>query len=78
MDEERPQEGEPILWLPEDFAPHLSETEMVADIWASDARQAREAALGAASITALARRRHRERDRDFGPLGGPGLDSRLR
>lgn len=71
------QEREPILWLPEDFAPDLSETEMVADIWASDARQAREAALGAASITALARRRRRELDRDFGPLGGPGLDSRL-
>ena len=77
MDEEPPAESEPILWLPEDFAPQLSETEMVADIWASDSRQAREAALGAASITALARRRRREQDRDFGPLGGPGLDSRL-
>ena len=77
MDDEPPEESEPVLWLPEDFAPQLSETEMVADIWASDARQAREAALGAASITALARRRRREQDRDFGALGGPGLDSRL-
>ncbi len=71
-------EDEPLLWVPEDFAPGESETELVAGIWASDARQAREAALGAASITALARRRRREHDRDFGPLGGPGLDSRLR
>jgi hypothetical protein len=76
-DDEWPGQGEPLVWVPEDFAPHESETELVAGIWASDARQAREAALGAASITALARRRRRERDRDFGPLGGPGLDSRL-
>ncbi len=76
-DEEPPPDGEPIPWLPDDFAPFESETELVAGIWASDARQAREAALGAASITALARRRRREQDREFGALGGPGLDSRL-
>ena len=77
-DEESPEEGEPLRWVPEDFAPHESETELVAGIWASDARQAREAALGAASIAALARRRRREHDRELGSLGGPGLDSRLR
>ncbi|WP_236836739.1 hypothetical protein, partial [Blastococcus sp. KM273129] len=52
--------------------------ELVADIWAADAREARHAAQRAEAIAALARRRSIERDRDFGPLGGPGRDSRLR
>ncbi|MGY1724029.1 DUF222 domain-containing protein [Blastococcus sp. SYSU DS0533] len=55
-----------------------SDLELVADIWAADAREARHAAQRAEAIAALARRRSIERDRDFGPLGGPGLDSRLR
>ena len=71
-------DGVPIPVLPDDLAPCLSETELVADIWAADAREARYVAERAASIAALARRRRRERDRDFGPLGGPGLDSRYR
>ncbi|MCW2699756.1 MAG: endonuclease [Blastococcus sp.] len=68
----------PIRLSPMDLAPQLSETELVADIWAADAREARHVAERAASIARLARRRHIERDRDFGPLGGPGLDSRYR
>jgi hypothetical protein len=70
--------GVPIRILPEDLAPRLSETELVADIWAADAREARHVAERAASIAALARRRRVARDRDFGPLGGPGFDTRLR
>jgi hypothetical protein len=73
-----PVDGVPIRVLPDDLEPHLSEIELVADIWAADAREARHVAERAASIAALARRRHIERDRDFGPLGGPGLDSRYR
>jgi hypothetical protein len=73
-----PDGGVPIRVLPADRAPHLSETELVADIWAADAREAQYVAERAASIAALARRRSVERDRDFGPLGGPGLDSRYR
>ena len=68
----------PIHVLPEDLAPALSEPELVADIWAADARESRHVAERAVSIAALARRRRRQRDRDFGPLGGPGLDSRHR
>ena len=71
-------DGVPIHALPDDLAPRLSEMELVADIWAADAREARYVAERAAAIAALARRRRRERDRDFGPLGGPGLDSRYR
>ena len=63
---------------PRDVDPGLSDLELVADIWAADAREARYAAERAESIAALARRRSIQRDRDFGPLGGPGLDSRLR
>src|SRR5688500_16564696 len=72
-----PDDGVPIPDVP-DHSPALSDLELVADIWAADAREARDAAIRAASIAALARRRRIERDRDFGPLGGPGLDSRLR
>ncbi|MGY2001652.1 DUF222 domain-containing protein [Blastococcus sp. SYSU DS1024] len=73
-----PDEGVPIPWVPDTDAPGLSDLELVADIWAADAREARYAAQRAEAITALARRRSIDRDRDFGPLGGPGLDSRLR
>jgi hypothetical protein len=71
-------DGVPLQVLPQDLAPRLSEMELVADIWAADAREARHVAERAASIAALARRRRIERDRDFGPLGGPGLDTRYR
>ncbi|MDP5183585.1 HNH endonuclease signature motif containing protein [Blastococcus sp. BMG 814] len=73
-----PEDGVPIPWVPDTDAPGLSDLELVADIWAADAREARHAAQRAEAIAALARRRSIERDRDFGPLGGPGLDSRLR
>ncbi|MGY1884200.1 HNH endonuclease [Blastococcus sp. SYSU DS0753] len=73
-----PDEGVPVPWVPDTLAPGLSDLELVADVWASDARAARYAAQRAEAITALARRRSIERDRDFGPLGGPGLDNRLR
>ena len=73
-----PDDGVPIHEIPDDVAASLSDLELVADIWAADARESRYAAERASSIAALARRRSVERDRDFGPLGGPGLDSRLR
>jgi hypothetical protein len=73
-----PDEGALIPDVPDDVAASLSDLELVADIWAADAREARYVAERAASIAALARRRGIERDRDFGQLGGPGLDSRLR
>ncbi|MGY1915905.1 DUF222 domain-containing protein [Blastococcus sp. SYSU DS0973] len=73
-----PEDGVPIPELPDAVAPGLTDLELVADIWAADAREARHAAERAQAIAALARRRSIERDRDFGPLGGPGLDSRLR
>jgi hypothetical protein len=72
-----PDDGVPIPAVPDSDA-LLSDLELVADIWSADARESRHVAERAASIAALARRRHTERDRDFGPLGGPGLDSRLR
>jgi hypothetical protein len=74
----RPDDGEPIPSLPEDLAPALTELELVADIWAADAREARHVAERAVSIARLARRRRRERADEFGPRGGPGLDSRHR
>ncbi|MGY2001587.1 DUF222 domain-containing protein [Blastococcus sp. SYSU DS1024] len=72
-----PDEGVPIPWVPDTDTPGLSDLELVADIWAADAREARYAAQRAEAITALARRRSIDGDRDFGPLGGLGLDSRL-
>jgi hypothetical protein len=73
-----PELGEPIPTLPEDLAPALSETELVADIWAADAREARYVAERAVSVAHLARRRRRQRAEEFGSRGGPGLDSRYR
>lgn len=73
-----PEEGVRVRELPDSLAPGLSDLELVSDIWAADAREARHAAERATAIAALARRRAVERDREFGRLGGPGLDSRLR
>jgi hypothetical protein len=73
-----PELGVPIRVLPEDLAPDLSETELVADIWAADARQARDVAERAVSVSHFARRRRRQRDDEFGLRGGLGLDSRHR
>src|SRR5918998_5563446 len=70
--------GTPAQLLPEDLAPELSEIELVADIWAADARESRYVAERAVSIARFARRRRRERLREFGPRGGPGLDTRHR
>lgn len=72
-----PEDGVPVPAQPVDAA-GLSDLELVADIWAADAREARHVAERAASIAALARRRGIERDRDFGPRGGPGIDTRHR
>ncbi|MGY1804990.1 HNH endonuclease signature motif containing protein [Blastococcus sp. SYSU D00922] len=76
--DEAPEEGVPVHVLPEDLAPALSELELVADIWASDAREARHVAERAVALARFARRRRRERIPEFGPRGGPGLDSRHR
>src|ERR1700712_2652415 len=73
-----PEDGVPIRVLPQDLAPALSELELIADIWAADAREARYAAERAVSVARFARRRQRERLQEFGPRGGPGLDSRYR
>ncbi|MCA0146738.1 HNH endonuclease signature motif containing protein [Blastococcus sp. LR1] len=73
-----PSEGEPLLVTLEDLEPSAGDIELVADIWAADARAARYAAELAASVAALARRRHIQRDAEFGTRGGPGHDSRLR
>ncbi|WP_116452936.1 HNH endonuclease signature motif containing protein [Blastococcus litoris] len=76
--DEAPAQGVPVHLLPEDLAPALSELELVADIWAADAREARHVAERAVALTRFARRRRRERIQEFGPRGGPGLDSRHR
>jgi hypothetical protein len=73
-----PESGVPIRVLPDDLAPALSETELVADIWAADARESRHVAERAVSVARFARRRRRQRDDEFGSRGGPGLDSRHR
>jgi hypothetical protein len=76
--ERAPEQGEPILVLPEDLAPALSDTEVVADIWAADAREARHVAERAVSVAHLARRRRRQRATETPARGGPGIDSRYR
>ncbi len=73
-----PEDGMPVRVLPEDLSAELTETELVADIWAADARAARYVAERAVSVAALARRRRIECDRVFGARGGPGPDSRWR
>jgi hypothetical protein len=72
-----PDDGVPLHAEP-DVGAGLSDLELVSDIWAADARESRHVAERAAAIAALARRRSVERDRDFGSLGKPGLDSQLR
>lgn len=76
--EEAPAEGEPVHVLPDDLAPALSEMELVADIWAADARESRYVAERAVALARFARRRRRERSQEFGPRGGPGIDTRYR
>ena len=66
-----PELGEPIHVRPEDLAPALSETELVADIWAADAREARHVAERAVSIARFARRRRRQRDESSVPTAAP-------
>jgi hypothetical protein len=73
-----PDDGVPLHAEPDDVGAHLSDLELVSDIWAADARESRHVAERAEAIAALARRRSAERDRAFGPLGKPGLDSQLR
>lgn len=73
-----PADAVRVRELPDTIAPGMSDLELVSDIWAADARESRYAAERATSIAALARRRAIELDREFGPLGGPGLDARLR
>ena len=73
-----PPDGVPVRVLPGDLAAALSETELVADIWAADARAARYVAERAVSVAALARRRRIECDRVFGARGGSGPDARHR
>jgi hypothetical protein len=69
--------GEPVLVLPGDVvSAALGELDLVADIWSTDARVAREYAHQAAVIAELARRRPVQRDAAFGPRGGPGADAR--
>ena len=58
----RPLDGEPISVLPGDLPVPPSELELVGDIWAADAREARYVAQRAASIVELAKRRHAEQD----------------
>jgi hypothetical protein len=72
-------DGEPVPILPSDVVPSSSgEFDLVADIWSTDARMAREHAVQAAAIAELAHRRPAQRDQDFGPRGGAGPDSRAR
>ena len=71
-------DGVPIPVEPDDVAAQLSDLELVSDIWAADAREARSVAERAAAIAALARRRPAARDDDFGTSGGPGRDASLR
>ena len=71
-------DGVPILAAPWDVDPSMSDLELVADIWAADAREVRYVAERAVSVAAFARRRRVQRAQEFGPRGGPGPDSRFR
>ncbi len=69
-------DGEPICVLPGDVvSAGLTELDLVADVWSTDARMAREYAHQAAVITELARRRRVARDTDSGARGGAGRDA---
>ncbi len=70
-------DGDPIRVLPgEVVSAALSELDLVADVWSTDARMAREYAHQAAVIAELARRRRVERDADSGEHGRPAPDAR--
>ena len=69
-------EGEPVPFVPDDLAPGLSETELVADIWSAQSRQSREYAMELEAVARLARRRRRADAMARGARGGPGVDSR--
>jgi hypothetical protein len=71
-------DGVPVHVLPQDLAPALSDLELVADIWAADARESRYVAERAASVAVFARRRRIQRDRVAGSPGGPGPDTLAR
>ena len=71
-----PEDGDVVHVRPDDLDRWETELELVADIWAADARAARHAAERAAAVGRLARRRRKALDRVFGPRGGPGVDSR--
>ncbi|MCU1605117.1 MAG: endonuclease [Modestobacter sp.] len=62
--------------LPSDWYVPPSETELIADIWSSDARMRRQAAQRARAIDALARRRRPTLDRPAGSRGAAGRDMR--
>jgi hypothetical protein len=69
--------GEPVLVLPgEVVSAAAGEWDLVADIWSTDARMAREYAHQAAVIAELARRRPVRRDAAFGPRGAAGAQAR--
>jgi hypothetical protein len=69
--------GEPVLVLPgEVVSAAAGEWDLVADIWSTDARMAREYAHQAAVIAELARRRPVQRDAAFGPRGAAGAQAR--
>ncbi len=74
----RDDEGVQISSVPWDVDPSMTDLELVADIWAADAREARYVAERAVSVAAFARRRRIQRAQEFAPRGGPGPDSRFR
>jgi hypothetical protein len=77
MSEPRPAEdGEPVPFVPDDCAPELSETELVADIWSAQSRQSREYAMELQAIARLAHRRRGVDGMARGARGGPGVDAR--
>ncbi len=77
MSEPRPPEdGEPVPFVPDDRAAELSETELVADIWSAQSRQAREYAMELQAIARLAHRRRGVDGMARGARGGPGIDAR--
>ena len=69
-------DGVPVVVLPPDLAPALSEMELVADIWSADVRAAREHANLTVAVTRLARRRRCTDLAARGVRGGPGPDAR--
>jgi hypothetical protein len=69
--------GEPVVVAPSEVVSAAwGELDLVADVWSTDARMAREYAHQAAVIAELARRRAASRDADFGARGAAGPDAR--